>query len=31
VITFPGDGEGRDLVLERGLEVARRSSNRQAA
>jgi carboxyl-terminal processing protease len=31
VITFPGDGEGRDLILERGLEVARRTPARQAA
>jgi carboxyl-terminal processing protease len=31
VITFPGDSEGRDPILERGLEVARRGAARQAA
>jgi carboxyl-terminal processing protease len=31
VITFPGDSEGRDPILERGLEVARRALTRQAA
>jgi carboxyl-terminal processing protease len=31
VITFPGDAESRDPILERGLEVARRGAARQAA
>jgi carboxyl-terminal processing protease len=31
VITFPGETEGRDPILERGLEVARRTAARQAA
>ena len=31
VITFPGDTESRDPILERGLEVARRGATRQAA
>jgi C-terminal processing protease CtpA/Prc len=31
VITFPGETDGRDPVLERGLEVARRAPERQAA
>ena len=31
VITFPGDTESRDPILERGLEVARRGAARQAA
>jgi carboxyl-terminal processing protease len=31
VITFPGDAESRDPILERGLEVARRGATRQAA
>ena len=31
VITIPGDAEGRDPILERGLEVARRAAARQAA
>jgi carboxyl-terminal processing protease len=31
VITFPGDSELRDPILERGLEVARRGAARQAA
>jgi hypothetical protein len=30
VITIPGDSDGRDPILERGLEVARRAV-RQAA
>lgn len=31
VITFPGESDGRDPILERGLEVARRVTVRQAA
>jgi carboxyl-terminal processing protease len=31
VITIPGDSDGRDSILERGLEVARRAAIRQAA
>lgn len=31
VITFPGDADGRDPILERALEVARRVPARQAA
>jgi carboxyl-terminal processing protease len=31
VITFPGETDGRDPILERGLEVARRAPVRQAA
>ncbi len=31
VITFPGETDGRDPILERGLEVARRGALRQAA
>jgi carboxyl-terminal processing protease len=31
VITFPGEPDGRDPILERGLEVARRGTARQAA
>jgi carboxyl-terminal processing protease len=31
VITFPGEADGRDPILERGLEVARRAAARQAA
>jgi carboxyl-terminal processing protease len=31
VITFPGETDGRDPILERGLEVARRPAARQAA
>ncbi|HEV8609583.1 MAG TPA: S41 family peptidase [Thermoanaerobaculia bacterium] len=31
VITFPGETDGRDPILERGLEVARRTAARQAA
>lgn len=31
VITFPGDLDNRDPILERGLEVARRAPARQAA
>jgi carboxyl-terminal processing protease len=31
VIVFPGDTEGRDPILERALEVARRAPARQAA
>jgi carboxyl-terminal processing protease len=31
VITFPGESDGRDPILERGLEVARRGPSRQAA
>lgn len=31
VITFPGESDGRDPILERGLEVARRVTARQAA
>jgi carboxyl-terminal processing protease len=31
VITFPGETDGRDPILERGLEVARRAPERQAA
>ncbi|HEX9689362.1 MAG TPA: S41 family peptidase [Thermoanaerobaculia bacterium] len=31
VITFPGESDGRDPILERGLEVARRGTARQAA
>lgn len=31
VITIPGDADGRDPILERGLEVARRATARQAA
>lgn len=31
VITIPGDSAGRDPILERGLEVARRAAARQAA
>lgn len=31
VITIPGDSDGRDPILERGLEVARRAAARQAA
>jgi carboxyl-terminal processing protease len=31
VISFPGETEGRDPILERGLEVARRTAARQAA
>jgi carboxyl-terminal processing protease len=31
VITFPGETDGRDPILERGLEVARRAAARQAA
>jgi carboxyl-terminal processing protease len=31
VITFPGETDGRDPILERGLEVARRAPARQAA
>ena len=31
VITFPGDADGRDPILERALEVARRAPARQAA
>jgi C-terminal processing protease CtpA/Prc len=31
VITFPGDTESHDPILERGLEVARRGVARRAA